>query len=405
MRIIILSLIFIAFTIPTFSQSSIQGKVVDAETNEPIPFANVFFSGTLVGTTTDVDGNFSLDFFSEGKYDLIIKFVGYQEYFRQVDSSEEIPFLDVTLNQEVIELKEVYVNADTSGWENNYPSFKDLFLGRTENASKVEIANPRDIFLYYDAVDNGLFAHSRKEIVIENKALGYRMNYIMKDFQMHYRTGEFGSFGVPRFEELESRGKARMKRWKKERKRAYLGSFNHFLNSLISNTFSEEGFIVQELHMIPNKKRPSQELIDQKLSLFRGELRSTGSVSLSIGGNTSNMDSIRLWSRLNRLPALIDSLGVKYTKNDDLVELGKVINYKGYLRIIYTKEPEENNYSLTRPGGGVDNKQTSTVLFREPLKVYKNGYYDVGKVIFLGYFGWSSKIAEMLPLGYQPESE
>ena len=389
---------FCLVTTLCFGQS-IKGRINDANTGEPIPFANVFFSGTLIGTTSDIDGNFSLDFHAEGRFDLIVSFVGYLEFVKTISSSDS-EFLEIKLKPEVIQLNDVYVNADTTGWERNYQSFKGLFLGETKNASKTAIRNPRDIFLYYDRVDRGLFAHSRKEITIENESLGYRLIYLMKDFQMLYSTGEFRSFGIPRFEEMETKKKGRMKKWNKERVRAYNGSFAHFLNSLQENTFYAEGFRVFELHKVPNKKRPPQELIDEKLSDLRKELR-VGNATISIGEQSTRRDSIRYWGRMNRMPKIIDSLGIEHKENDVLIKDGS-FDYSGYLRIQYLNESEEEAYAFTRPGGGIDTKQTSDILVSGPMKIYPNGYYDVGKVLFMGYFAWSQKIAEMLPLDYAP---
>ncbi|MCE1167152.1 MAG: DUF5686 and carboxypeptidase regulatory-like domain-containing protein [Sphingobacteriia bacterium] len=59
----ILLLIFVLLPISIFAQSKqtfIKGKITDAQTNEPIPFANIFFKGTTIGTTSDFDGNYSL---------------------------------------------------------------------------------------------------------------------------------------------------------------------------------------------------------------------------------------------------------------------------------------------------------------------------------------------------------
>lgn len=218
---------------------------------------------------------------------------------------------------------------------------------------------------------------------------------------MMYRTGEFSSFGIPRFVELPNKNNLRAKRWEKARKKSYLGSFSHFLNSLITNSLSRDGFVVHELHKVPNKKRPSQEIIDKKLAHFRSYQISNSGLTISTSG--SNTDSIRYWSRLNRLPAMVDSLGVKHITNRLLVTTDETISYRGYLQIVYTKEGEDEGYARTRIGGGIDNKQTSTVLFLEPLKVYPNGYYDASKVFFFGYLGWSSKLSEMLPLGYVPD--
>ena len=40
------------------AQTKVRGTVTDAETGEPLPFANVVFPGTTVGTITDPDGNY-----------------------------------------------------------------------------------------------------------------------------------------------------------------------------------------------------------------------------------------------------------------------------------------------------------------------------------------------------------
>lgn len=40
--------------------TAVQGRVRDAETNEPVPFVQIVFDGTTIGTETDMDGKFSL---------------------------------------------------------------------------------------------------------------------------------------------------------------------------------------------------------------------------------------------------------------------------------------------------------------------------------------------------------
>ena len=392
--------LFIALLAGLFCQAQeIKGNVKDKNTGEPIPFANVFFSGTLIGATTDLEGNFSFLIPAEGKYELVVSYVGYEAFSKPIITSEELSFLQIDLRPEVIELKDIQVNADTSGWKNNYPVFKQLFIGETENATKVEIVNPHDIFLFFDRIENGLYAHSRKEIQIENMALGYKLGYIMREFRMEYRSQLFFSFGVPRFEEMTPRGKRQARKWEQAREEAYRGSFNHFLRSMKDNTFRNEGFVVQELFRVPNRNRPPQQLIKEKLAKHGVHVGNSGQIVL--GG--ANSDSVSYWLQMHRMPKVVDSLGQVFTDNS-LVEDG-VLRYRGMLRIIYTEEAEDLAFSRYRRGGGSDIKQTSIVRFSEDLILYDNGYYDVEKVFFEGYLGWASKIAEMLPLEYVPPVE
>lgn len=71
-----LMLIFLLLTtVFAFAQSTISGKVVDAETREGLPGVNILVKGTTNGTVTDVNGNFSLQ--ASGKGVLTISFIGY----------------------------------------------------------------------------------------------------------------------------------------------------------------------------------------------------------------------------------------------------------------------------------------------------------------------------------------
>jgi iron complex outermembrane receptor protein len=76
MKSIILSILLI-LTISGFAQQTLKGKVVDAETGKGLAGASVSF-GSNSGTTTDTDGNFSVDCSKAKK--ITITFVGYDPY-------------------------------------------------------------------------------------------------------------------------------------------------------------------------------------------------------------------------------------------------------------------------------------------------------------------------------------
>ncbi|NND34936.1 MAG: TonB-dependent receptor plug domain-containing protein [Saprospiraceae bacterium] len=62
-------------------QTSLQGKITDAESGEPVLFCNValYKNGVLtLGIETDLDGNFSFSNIDPGTYDLEASYVGYQ---------------------------------------------------------------------------------------------------------------------------------------------------------------------------------------------------------------------------------------------------------------------------------------------------------------------------------------
>lgn len=76
----LLTLVFCLFAVCTFSQTKLEGVVVDAETGEAIPFVNValFLDGVLiVGTDTDFEGYYSFTGLAEGVYDIELTSTGY----------------------------------------------------------------------------------------------------------------------------------------------------------------------------------------------------------------------------------------------------------------------------------------------------------------------------------------
>lgn len=80
----------------------VKGSVVDAENGEPIPFASVYFDGTTIGISTDLEGNFSLETRSKDAKVLTAHIIGYlpQSFVVVNGSFSEVNFrLDKDLNQ------------------------------------------------------------------------------------------------------------------------------------------------------------------------------------------------------------------------------------------------------------------------------------------------------------------
>ncbi|MGB6036332.1 MAG: carboxypeptidase-like regulatory domain-containing protein, partial [Cryomorphaceae bacterium] len=102
----------VCFLLPvlSFAQKTIvYGKVFDAATKEALPFVNVAFKGSKVGTTTDLDGKYRLEtYYAEDS--LMASFVGYKPLAFKVerDESQEINF---PLTEGSVSLGEIVVNA------------------------------------------------------------------------------------------------------------------------------------------------------------------------------------------------------------------------------------------------------------------------------------------------------
>jgi len=105
-----LLLIFVFLQYPLYGQETvITGRVTDVFTNEPIPFANVAFRGTAMGTNTDMDGRYTLRTQTPGD-SLTASFVGYVSVTQKIRKGQE-QVVNFLLKVSKVELKEVVINA------------------------------------------------------------------------------------------------------------------------------------------------------------------------------------------------------------------------------------------------------------------------------------------------------
>jgi len=87
-------------------QQKVTGKVTDASTGEPIIGANLIIEGTTSGTTTDVNGKFSLE--ANNGAVIVISFLGYNSE-RITISGQSTLDLDIKLVTDITKLDEIVV--------------------------------------------------------------------------------------------------------------------------------------------------------------------------------------------------------------------------------------------------------------------------------------------------------
>jgi hypothetical protein len=94
---------------------TIKGKVTDAEIRIPLPGATIMIVGSdpLIGTSTDMDGNFRLEKVPLGRYNIKISYTGYESYIVSelvVGSGKEV-VIDAKLKESLVNLTEVEISA------------------------------------------------------------------------------------------------------------------------------------------------------------------------------------------------------------------------------------------------------------------------------------------------------
>ncbi len=94
------------------AQKSLVGKVVDADSHQPLIGASIYWKNTTAGATTSTDGSFSLRRVS-GFDTLVVDYLGYDLYSEEVD--RESNNLTIELKASAVDIDEVVVEGQQRG--------------------------------------------------------------------------------------------------------------------------------------------------------------------------------------------------------------------------------------------------------------------------------------------------
>ncbi|MEQ8301917.1 MAG: carboxypeptidase-like regulatory domain-containing protein [Cyclobacteriaceae bacterium] len=219
----------------------IKGKVVDAKTQEPLPFGNVFINNTTIGTAADGEGEFILKNIPFGQYELVFSYVGYVQSQRRIIVNKELSDIGATPLVELeIELDVVEVQGEKDKeWARQLKQFEKVFLGDDAMAAACNILNPWVIDFKEDA-GSTIYATASAPIEISNTALGYKITFYLKTFVSNSKG--YTILGQVRFEEMISGDGEQVFQWQANRQNAYLGSSRHLFKSIIDRNLTEQGF-------------------------------------------------------------------------------------------------------------------------------------------------------------------
>ncbi|HET7553713.1 MAG TPA: SusC/RagA family TonB-linked outer membrane protein [Gemmatimonadaceae bacterium] len=91
---------------------TISGTIIDAATNQPLVAAQVFITGTTLGSTTGADGKYSISGVQPGTVEVNVRRIGYASTTRQVQVAEgQTATADFALNSAAVSLSEIVVTA------------------------------------------------------------------------------------------------------------------------------------------------------------------------------------------------------------------------------------------------------------------------------------------------------
>jgi len=374
------NLILLLLLLPAtlFAQVSLGGKVIGMVDKKAVPNASVFLNKTGVGGATLENGTFNLSNVRNGQYELLVKCVGFEPYSQTIQvNGSDITLPVIELMPKVTVLNEVKVQFDPNR-QRHLEMLIAEFLGHSENARDCKILNPELLDMGYDSKTGTITASTNDFLIIENKALGYRIKYQLLSFELNPRAGTIAYSGQSIFEAMKGSA-SQEKRWQKNRITAYLGSDMHFFRACIANDVPEEGFIARRMIRTLNTNRPPDSLISARLEAIYH-------TSPNMAGYS---DSLSYWRGKARMS--------KY--NEELIKTP--VNSLDYIRLTQRKGIYGITYKDCLVVTYKDTKST-IVTFKKPFAFFdENGIImNPESALLEGYWG-THRIADLLPSDYQ----
>jgi hypothetical protein len=402
MRYLLICLHFLlaCFAIQAQSTNVIKGKILQEKTLEPIAGASIFISNSTKGAVSDKDGSFEVVDAPVGNQQLVVSCIGYATETLAYTTADLPIEVDVHLKRKAAELASVTVEPDEEdGWKKYGEFFVRNFIGTTAEAAECKLKNHKVLRFRYSKKDKILTVLADEPLIIENKALGYTIQYQLEEFQYDYNYRFLSFVGYAYFKELPDGKEKTKKKWVENRQRAYNGSLQHFIKSLYDNRLAEEGFEVRRITLAPNiEKERVQKLMDAKIKSQRDR---GPAVTLREG------DSLTYYRRVLNQPDEVETKHEWLLTADSLVRPGdnpdeKFLFFQDYLEVRYLNEPSDQEYfgiigSLAIPPKYQKSRLSMPNLI--PIIINKDGlFHPLLHLITFEYWAWSEKLAGMRPI-------
>lgn len=399
-------LFLVLFSSSSIAQRTIKGRVINETTGAAIPGSSVFITNTSKGTVSDASGQFILNDVPAGKHELVISSIGYETAVHPFSDAQLPLQLKVLLKIKVKELENVIVEPFVEeGWNKWGKTFTDNFIGFTDNASRCKIKNEKTIRFRYFKKSGRLIAFADEPIMIENKALGYTINYQLEDFEVNFKEKTAIYMGYSLYEESSKDKRS----WQRKREAAYNGSMMHFMRSLFVDSLNENGFEMRRMVKLPNTEKERVKAIYKPVQTMSFGTGIT--VTTQTGSGGVHPDSATYYRNVLRQPDFIEQYGKDILTTDSVIvkQEGshKLLYFTDHLYIVYKNELEAEGYLRSQMQANRKPTYQRSFLFLpelNPVWIEANGnYYNPRDMYSIGYWGWSDKLGDSLPLDYVPE--
>ncbi|WP_379968587.1 carboxypeptidase-like regulatory domain-containing protein [Epilithonimonas sp. UC225_85] len=388
MKRILLFCIFLGFVCNCFSQI-ISGKI-QTENGSAISDVNVYLDGTKISTVSNNDGTFQLDVQGQKSGNLIFQKDHYETSIFPLNQAIG-KSVKVIINPQK-EIEEVVIIPYTEEAYRNFINyFLDQFIGF--DREDVKIKNQRTLKFSYDKKNQFLKVKAPQTLIIENKNLGYTIQYNLINFEADFKKKSTSYLGTSFFKENGNK-----KQFILNRMNAYKGSMMHFLRTLYSNELEKEGFIVNHAKRIRNPKYPSETDI-QKLEDYYSFVRSQKVMTVHLSDELEDI-SRRKSENAEFLMAILKTKMKEsdFTKRRD----GRLfIDFEDLLQVNYQKYYYEIKKGEFVKSSGVVTQTSFVHPEAMEFEIFPEGISsEPDQLILEGDFS-RQNISKMLPLDYK----
>ena len=220
------------------------GTVYDRATNQPLPDVYVSFNGTVAFAVTDNSGKFELTVAQRLNTQLVFSHIAYNMVIVE-NPFDELPE-KIYMEQRINVLSDVIVRPDQFSRRQKLRVFREQFLGITQAGRSCRIVNEDDITIWFHLPTRTLRASSEQPIEVINQYLGYRVLFLLIDFQVEYSSVTLDRNNVMQSHFAVTTSYVDLspddRRIKRRRDDVYVRSSNFFFKNFANNTLNENGF-------------------------------------------------------------------------------------------------------------------------------------------------------------------
>jgi hypothetical protein len=372
----LISLFILLQTTELTAQVNIEGRVLDNATNQQLSGASVYINQSSIGAITRPDGSFRLSGLDAGSYELVVSYVGYERIIYDITvESKDLRFV-FRMEPKVAQLRNVLI-VSTAIRQRWLEIFRREFLGTSPAAEASLILNEEDIFFARSDDEKLISAFADVPLVVENKALGYRIFFDLLTFEYNTTSDKCSFFGYNHYEDLFEE-EERSRKYDIPRLESYRGSTMHFFHALKKNKLSQEGFSIRIIQHA-SETRKAKKLNPASTTVDTDEVFVAGKTIPAKQKNILFIDTVRQQFYLT---------------------------WNGALEITYKASTESATYGLVQPGDPQIGNRVGKIAYifidKDPVYILDDGMPEDPRSIRFGGTWIRERLANMLPQDYRP---